>query len=168
MSHDLWHEVQDFLFQEARLIDERRLEEWLDLFTEDATYWMPIRTRQWRSGNSQEFSERGELAYFDEDKSSLAMRVARLGTGSAWAEDPPSRTRHVISNVEMEATSVESEFCVRSAFVIYRTSLEHDVELFVGSREDVLRKAGAAWQIAQRNIFLDQTVLNAKNLSTFF
>ena len=168
MPHELWHEVHDFLSHEARLLDERRLDEWLELFTDDVSYRMPVRSTLRRDDPADETTAEGELAFFDEDKTSLGVRVARLATGMAWAEDPPTRSRHVISNLEVEQKNGSSEVMARCAFLLYRTSLEREVELFVGSREDLLRKVDGGWKIARRTVVLDQTVLGAKNLSSFF
>jgi 3-phenylpropionate/cinnamic acid dioxygenase small subunit len=94
------------------------------------------------------------------------MRVARLDTGMAWAEDPPSRTRHMIGN--LEAKSLENgEVEARTAFLVYRSHLETDHQLLSGYREDVLRKVDGGWRVARRTIVLDANVLLDKNLSVF-
>ena len=109
-----------------------------------------------------------ELALFDEDKTTLAARVARLDTGMAWAEDPPSRTRHMISNVEVEPGESEAEVKVYSNFLVYRSRAETEEDFYVGTRRDVLRRVEGGWKIARRRMVLDQAVLTAKNLSIFF
>jgi 3-phenylpropionate/cinnamic acid dioxygenase small subunit len=86
----------------------------------------------------------------------------------AWAEDPPSRTRHFVSNVEVEPGARDSELKVYSNFIMYRTRGETEQDFYVGSREDVLRQEGGQWKVAYRKIVLDQTVLLAKNVSNFF
>lgn len=168
VSIDLWYEVQQFLFREARLLDERRFDEWLELLADDIFYFMPILQNRYRHEAERESTRVGELGIFDEDRASLANRVARLKTGMAWAEAPPSRTRHYVSNVEVEHTDHEDELLVRSAMLVYRSHLEHDEEFFPGRREDVLRRVDGRWRIARRTITLDQTVLQAKGLSIFF
>lgn len=160
-------EVERFFYREARLLDERRFNEWLDLFTDDARYWMPVRMDK-SSKAPGEFSAPGQLAFFDETKETLDMRVKKLATGMAWAEEPPSRTRHLITNVEIDPGDTESEFKALSNFVLYRTRLENKQDLLVGRREDLLRRENGALKIAQREIFLDQTVVTADNLSIFF
>jgi len=86
----------------------------------------------------------------------------------AWAEDPPSRTRHIVSNVEAEPGANDSELKVYSNFIMYRTRAETEVDFYVGAREDVLRREGGSFKVAYRKIILDQTVLLAKNVSNFF
>jgi biphenyl 2,3-dioxygenase beta subunit len=79
---------------------------------------------------------------------------------------PPSRTRHLISNVRVKKDR-GAELEVHSNFLVYRTRMETDQDLFVGTRHDVLRRAGAGFKIARRTIILDQAVLAAKNISIF-
>ena len=86
----------------------------------------------------------------------------------AWAEDPPSRTRHMISNIEIEPGDVESELRVYSNFIVYRSRAETEQDFYVGARQDVLRRVDGAWKIAHRKLILDQNVLLAKNVSIFF
>jgi 3-phenylpropionate/cinnamic acid dioxygenase small subunit len=109
-----------------------------------------------------------ELALLDEDKTTLAARVARLDTGMAWAEDPPSRTRHLITNVEVELGETEAEITVYSNFLVYRSRAETEEDFYVGARRDVLRRVEGCWKVACRRMVLDQAVLTAKNLSIFF
>ena len=86
----------------------------------------------------------------------------------AWAEEPPSRTRHVVSNVLADWSEAQSEALVSSYFVVYRTRLETKQDLFFGRREDRLRQVDGSWKITRRKILLDQTVLMSDNLSIFF
>ena len=102
----LWLELMPFYIREAWLLDERKLKEWLDLFTEDVLYFMPRRKNVPRREAHRELAPLGDLAILEEDRRYLEMRVARLDTGMAWAEDPPSRTRPLIGN--LEATPLES------------------------------------------------------------
>jgi biphenyl 2,3-dioxygenase beta subunit len=76
--------------------------------------------------------------------------------------------RHLVTNVQVEPSETESEVKVRSNFLVYRTQLEHSQDLFVGTRDDVLRKVNGKWKIARRTILLDQAVLSSANLSVFF
>jgi len=92
--------------------------------------------------------------------------VARLDTGMAWAEDPPSRTRHLIGNLEA-APLDNGEVEAKTAFLVYRSHLETDHQLLSGCREDLLRKVNGAWKVKRRTIVLDANVLLDKNLSVF-
>jgi 3-phenylpropionate/cinnamic acid dioxygenase small subunit len=169
MNGELKYEVEAFLFREARLLDERKFEDWIELFTDDAVYWMPGRTNPWRAqGVEESVNKPGELALFEETKGTLATRVARLRTGLAWAEEPPSRTRHLIANVEVEAGSQPAELVARSNFLVYRAQLERDKDLFVGAREDVLRRVDGNLKIVRRTLLMEDVVLNSGPLSIFF
>ena len=162
----LWFELMQFYIHEAWLLDERRLTEWLDLFTDDVLYFMPRRKNVLRRELHRELTPLGDLAVLEEDKRYLEMRVARLDTGMAWAEDPPSRTRHLIGN--LQATPLDNgEVAARTAFLVYRSHLETDTQLLSGCREDVLRKVSGAWKVARRTIVLDANVFLDKNLSVF-
>ena len=180
MRDEIISEVEQFLYHEARLLDDRKLHEWLDLLTDDIRYWMPVRSNRYPVNSKAisildgsryeegELSKEGELAILDEDKDSLTRRVERLDTGMAWAEDPPSRTRHFVSNVEVEQGANDSELKVYSNFLMYRTRAETEQDFYVGCREDILRKVNGQWKVAYRKMVMDQTVLLAKNISNFF
>ncbi|HEV8247409.1 MAG TPA: 3-phenylpropionate/cinnamic acid dioxygenase subunit beta [Polyangiaceae bacterium] len=162
----LWFELMQFYIREAWLLDERKLKEWLDLFTDDVLYFMPRRKNVLRREQHREVTPLGDLAILEEDKRYLEMRVARLETGMAWAEDPPSRTRHLIGNLEVTRRE-NGEVEARTAFLVYRSHLETDHQVLSGSRGDVLRKVDGAWKVARRTILLDANVLLDKNLSVF-
>jgi 3-phenylpropionate/cinnamic acid dioxygenase small subunit len=168
----LQRELEDFLYGEAELLDTRRFEEWLDLFTEDARYWMPMRRNVPHDDREREFTREGaDVNWFDEGKDTLGRRVAQLRTGIHWAEEPPSRICHMVSNVQILRAApggpTPAEVAVRCRFLVYRNRMETETDVLVGKREDVLRRVDGHWKIARRMIVLDQSVLLAKNL-TFF
>jgi 3-phenylpropionate/cinnamic acid dioxygenase small subunit len=169
----LHREVEDFLSREAELLDERRYEEWLALFTDDARYWMPMRRNVPRDELEREFTREGlDVNWFDEGKETLTRRVQQILTGVHWAEEPPSRTCHMVSNVRVAAArpdgAAPTEVTVLSRFLLYRNRVETETDLLVGKREDVLRRVDGDWRIARRMIVLDQNVLLSKNLTVFF
>jgi 3-phenylpropionate/cinnamic acid dioxygenase small subunit len=171
----LWFELMQFYIREAWLLDERRYKEWLDLFADDVLYFMPRRKNVPRRELHRELTPLGDLAILEEDKRNLEMRVARLDTGMAWAEDPPSRTRHLVTNVVVhhvdpdgQAGVTADDLEVRSAFLVYRNRLEREENVFAGRRVDILRRTDERLLVARRVILLDQSVLQAKNISTFF
>lgn len=160
-------EVERFYTDEAALLDAHEYEEWVKLFSEDTHYFMPIRRTRLRRELTEEFTKPGEMAFFDDDKEILVGRVAKLLTGAAWAEDPPSRTRHLITNVAVRAQHGD-ELEVASNFLLYRTRLKSEETTWIGSRRDLLRPHDGSFLIARRHIFLEQTVLLSANLSNFF
>jgi 3-phenylpropionate/cinnamic acid dioxygenase small subunit len=162
----LWLELMQFYIREAWLLDERKFQEWLGLFTDDVLYFMPRRKNVPRRESHREVTPLGDLALIEDDKRYLEMRVARLETGMAWAEDPPSRTRHLVGNLVAEPLD-SGDVQAKTAFLVYRSHLETDQQLLAGSREDVLRRVDGAWKVAKRTIVLDANVLLDKNLSIF-
>ncbi len=180
MREEIIREVEQFLYKEARLLDNRQFHQWLELLTDDLRYWMPIRSNRYPVNSKaisildgsryeeSEVSSESDLALMDEDKDSLTRRVDRLDSGMAWAEDPPSRTRHIITNIEVEAGDSPDELRAYSNFFMYRTRAETEQDFYVGSRQDMLRRVNGQLRVASREIVLDQTVLLAKNVSNFF
>jgi 3-phenylpropionate/cinnamic acid dioxygenase small subunit len=180
INEDVTREVERFLYREARLLDERRFHEWLELLTDDIRYWMGARNNRYPKTSKaiaildpdryveDDLTKEDELAIFDEDKQTLGARVARLDTGMAWAEDPPSRTRHLLTNIEVEPGDAAQEVKVYANFLVYRSRAETEQDFYVGARRDVLRRVGGDWKIAERKLILDQNVLLAKNVSIFF
>jgi 3-phenylpropionate/cinnamic acid dioxygenase small subunit len=169
----LKEEIEQFLYREAELLDDRRYEEWLALFAEDAQYFMPMRRNVPHDEPEREFTRDGfDVNWFDEGKDTLTRRVKQILTGIHWAEEPPSRICHMISNVQVVTATppgpTSGEVTVKSRFLVYRNRVETETDFLVGKREDLLRRVNGGWQIARRKIILDQNVLLAKNLTVFF
>jgi 3-phenylpropionate/cinnamic acid dioxygenase small subunit len=170
----LQREIEAFYYHEADLLDDRRFEEWLDLLTDDVSYFMPLR-RNVKYGAQQQAENSAEgldAAWFDEGKHTLTQRVAQIKTGIHWAEEPLSRVRHLVTNVQIaEAappTTDAPELDVKSRFLVYRNRIDDETDIFVGQRTDRLRKSDGGWKVARRVILLDQSTLLAKNLTIFF
>jgi 3-phenylpropionate/cinnamic acid dioxygenase small subunit len=169
----LQQEIEEFLYHEADLLDERRYEDWLALLAEDVRYWMPMRRNVKVDDLEREYTREGhDISWFDEGKETLTRRVRQIQTGIHWAEEPVSRISHMVSNLRLlEANpswSEPAEVTTRCRFLIYRNRVETETDFLVGKREDLLRRAGGDWQIAHRKILLDQNVLLSKNLTFFF
>jgi len=126
----------------------------------------PRRKNVLRRELHREVTALGDIAILEEDKGRLEMRVARLETGIAWAEDPPLRRRHIIGNL-VTAPLENGEVEAKTAFLLYRSHLETDHQLLSGSREDALRNVNGGWRVRRRTIVLDANVLLDKNLSVF-
>ena len=159
----LQYEVEQFLYAEAALLDAREYRAWLGLLADDIHYWMPIRRTVTLSDIDLEFTKPGGMAYFDDDRTMLEMRVKKLEAGSAWSEDPPSRSRHFVSNVRILAVEAD-EISVEVCFHLYRTRLNTEVGSWVGRRLDLLRRGmNTGWPSS-----FDQTVIPTTNMSTLF
>jgi len=172
--YELKQEIEEFLYQEADLLDGRRFREWLDLLAEDLVYFMPIRRNvKFGEHDERENTRQGEgISWFDEDKWTVTKRVEQVLTGVHYAEEPLSRVTHLVSNVRLLdiRPSVENphEVTVGCRFLVYQSRVEYENYTFIGRRTDVLRRNGDSWLIARRELILEQNVLLAKNLSILF
>jgi 3-phenylpropionate/cinnamic acid dioxygenase small subunit len=166
LDAEIHWEISQFLYHEAALLDARDFQGWLGLVTDDMQYRMPVRlTRETKDGPDVDQN----ATYFEEDLTTLTVRLARLGTRSAWSEDPPSRTRHFITNVVVSEGDAPNELHVQSnlLFTRNRGGQTQNDEL-TGRRSDILRNIGGVWKLARREVLLDQTVLGTLNLSTIY
>jgi len=170
----LKQDVENFLYMEADLLDQRRFREWLDLLAEDLTYFMPIRHNvKFGQQAERENTRQGEgISWFDEDKWTLTKRVEQILTGVHYAEEPLSRVTHMVSNVlliEVSPTPEDAQqVTVGCRFLVYQNRVEYESNTFIGRRTDTLRRNGSSWLIARREMILEQNVLLAKNLSILF
>jgi p-cumate 2,3-dioxygenase beta subunit len=142
--------IEDFLYEEAALLDEWRLDEWLDLLTEDATYEVP-------ATDAPDGDPRHTLSLIADDKVRIRSRVAQLLGKSAWAENPPSRTRRMISNVRLRRVEGEQLY-VTANFVVYRMRFEH-MDTYVGRYEYTLVQRDGRLKIRARKAILDLEAL---------
>ncbi|MDF3311067.1 3-phenylpropionate/cinnamic acid dioxygenase subunit beta [Rhodococcus sp. T2V] len=157
-------EVQDFYSYEAELLDERCWEEWVDLFAAEAEYTAPIRVT--RKSPAPDIID--ELGHFDDTKASLVLRAKRLRTDVAWAEDPPSHTRRLVTNVRVRPGEQDGTLAVRTNFLLYRSRGDlGQFDLIVGERQDILRREDESWLISKRRIIIDQSSMSTKNLGVF-
>jgi len=165
---DVHFEIEQWLYTEAELLDERRFEDWLQLVAADVRYVVPLRVSRPRKDLGAPPAV--QSAHMEDDKHGLSIRVKRIATGLAWSEDPPSMTRHLISNVRVRPAATSSEFSARSNFLIYVSRLEADHVLFAGERCDTLRRlaAGGSFELAERRVTLDASSLPAINFNIFF
>jgi 3-phenylpropionate/cinnamic acid dioxygenase small subunit len=161
-------EVERFFSAEAELLDERRFDAWLDLLHDDIRYWMPIaRNVRFNQPELEYTREHSDANWFDEGKDILRKRVQQIAGGDHWAEEPRTRTTHLVANVRIEAVD-GADVTAKSRFMVCGYRLEHDVDLFIGKRIDVLRRTDGGLKVLCRTIYLDQSVLLSRNLTTFF
>jgi 3-phenylpropionate/cinnamic acid dioxygenase small subunit len=168
VSPDLQHRVEQFLYAEAQLLDDHQFTQWIKLFTDQAHYWMPTRNTRTNRERASEIAARGEGAHIDDDMVRLRGRVRRSTSGLAWSEEPPSRTRRLLSNVRIQQRDT-GLLDVRLNFWVYRSRLERHQDWFVGERFDVLvpDEGPYGYLIADRKIVLEQATLLAPNISVF-
>jgi 3-phenylpropionate/cinnamic acid dioxygenase small subunit len=166
----LAREVEEFLYREADTIDSRHFEEWLDFFTDDIRYWVPIRRNLPFNQRFVDATDEHQAAWIDDNRMTLVARVYQVLTKIHWAEEPLSRVSHLVTNVfvdRVEQAEKGEEIVVRSKLLVHRSRMEEAGELLVAKREDRIRRTEKGLQICWRKILLDQATLSAKNLSFF-
>jgi p-cumate 2,3-dioxygenase subunit beta len=146
----LHREVEAFIFDEAALLDEWRLEDWLGLFTEDARYLVP-------ATDTPETDPRKALSIIDDDMARLRGRVERLQSRHAHREFPWSRTRRLVTNVRV-TEGAGTDIHVTASFLVYRIRGGH-VDPLIGRYEYKLRRIGKTLKIAHRKAVLDLEAL---------
>ncbi len=157
-------EAHQFLVEEAALLDAADYEGWLGLLTEDVRYLMPVRVTTARGAG---FDSLDDMAHFDENLYSLRKRVQRFATEHAWTEDPPSRTRHHVSNVRTFSAG-DADLLVESALLLFRSRGDtREADLVSAGRTDLLRVTDGGLRLARREITVDESVLRTQNLAVF-
>jgi len=165
-SLDLERSCTQFLYREAELLDETKYEEWLTTcLSEDLEYLIPTRTTRERSSGASEFSD--QSFHIMDTFGSMRVRVNRLLTEHAWAEDPPSRTRRLITNIRVRDLG-HGDVEVKNYLALYRSQWDTtDYALLVGERQDVLRLENGGWRLRRRVVLLAHTILDTANLGVF-
>lgn len=159
-------EVVEFLGDEASLLDDNRLLEWVALMAPDVAYRMPVRVTRMRDDTSSDFSD--GMYHFDETVTTLMVKASRLATtASPWAENPRSRTRRFITNVKVHITDTEEVTATSSLLLVRSRYDEAHLGLLTAERRDVLRRVADGFQIARRTIYVDQSSLGLSNLAIF-
>jgi len=132
----------EFVYDEARLIDDKRFDDWYELFTDDGIYWMPpdASYKTWD----------GQPAIFAEDKNLMTVRMNRVLHPDAWSQRPLWETNHVVSNVVIEKTSAK-EIVVRSRFHLMELRRD-DVRHFAGSYKHHLKKTKSGYAIKLQRV----------------
>ena len=153
-------DITDLLYREAHLLDERRFREWLELFTEDCEYEIPLREHV--QGN---VGPAGHPVVKD-DKTMLLARIRKDETGFSHVEIPVSMTCHLISNIVIDDRP-DGEADVKSSFMVRQARKLRDEAWWVGRRHDRLRKEDGRWMIVRRYVILDSTIL-PRGISIFF
>lgn len=172
--YDIKREIEEFLYDESNLLDERRFNEWIDTLADDLRYFMPMEYNvKFGEHATRELTKREEqMSWFNEGKWSLGKRAEQILTGVHWAEEPLSRVCRLVSNIQLTGIETnaagELEVDVTSRFLIYQNRCEYEQYFFVGDRFDRVRRTEQGWKLAAREIRIHQNVLLAKNLTIFF
>jgi 3-phenylpropionate/cinnamic acid dioxygenase small subunit len=158
----LYIEIQRFLFREASLLDRRDYAAWLALTTDDIHYAVTAAVARDAGAKAVDY------CIIDENRVGLKSRIDQISNPKLTrAENPPSLTRRVVSNIEAYPSSKPGEFAVTSYLLAYRSRPSTpEGGFYVAERQDVLRKAGADWRLARRDVRLDHTMIFDGSLST--
>src|SRR5580658_1454530 len=151
-------EVEDLLYREAALLDEWRLEEWLEILTDDAIYQVP-------STDAPEGDSRNTLYIIADDALRIRSRVKQLLGKSAWAENPHSRTRRMITNVRVLGADGDT-ILVTANFAVHRMRYE-SVDTYVGRYDYRLAHFGNTLKIRERRAILDNEALRPHGKISF-
>jgi len=164
-SAELQFEVESFLYAEARLLEQNRFDEWLELFTDDVRYVMPVREHVEAGAGGTAMPD--TFALYDDDKRSLRLRATRIQTGIAHAEAPNTVTQRLVTNVMIAPEAKDGDLPTSSNFMVYQERRGRHGSTFFGRREDMLRRVDGKLKIAARKIELAQTILPT-TISIFF
>ncbi|MBT2664015.1 aromatic-ring-hydroxylating dioxygenase subunit beta [Bacillus sp. ISL-4] len=158
-------EFEQWLYDEAQLLDNIEFDDWFDLMHSSLRYQMPVRVNK-EGVERPDYST--EMFTFNDDIELLKLRVDRLKTDYAWAEIPPSRTRRFVSNVRVKDFVEGEKAVVKSYLLIYRsrsTDIQHD--LISGERNDEFIFEEGKWKLSKRIFIVDQSTINTRNLAIF-
>jgi ethylbenzene dioxygenase beta subunit len=162
-SIELWFDCYQFLSHEAGLLDDNRMDDWLNLLHPSISYEIPIRLTR-RRGEAPLDSGAWHM---NENLDSLQMRVARLGTKSAWGEDPPSRTRRLIGNLRCAPINESSVSAISNILIYYGRGDEHEHILIAAERHDVLYRVDGYISLIKRDVVLSHATLPVQSIGIF-
>jgi 3-phenylpropionate/cinnamic acid dioxygenase small subunit len=167
MRDPLHFEVVEFLEDEATMLDHNELMSWLQIMAEDVVYRMPVRATRLRDDEGGDFEDR--MFHLDDSLATLSTKAMRLATTpSAWAENPPSRTRRFITNIRVYRTAEPDEYFVTSSILVVRSRYDRaELDLVSAERHDAVRRSDAGFKLAERYIFVDQSTIGTANLAIF-
>lgn len=166
IGSDRYNQVLQHYYNEALLLDHIRLEEWAATLAEDLRYTVPV--RQTRTVRDSGKSVIRSVMHMDENYRSIMGKIMRLIGNSAWAEDPPSRLRRFVSNVQVFETGKADEFRAVSYLLITRNRFDDDFfDLIPCERRDVLRSDASGFKLVNREVLVDQALLGTPNLAIF-
>lgn len=159
----LWATVERIYRHEIRVLQQGDYVTWLDFFAPEFRYRTPVVRNT--DARADMVAPDGELAYYDEDRVTMELRVKKLASSMAWTEIPPSRLRYFVQLLDIEVTG--TEFAAVSNVLLFRTRHEAQENVFYGERSDRFVPVHGAWKIADRTVVLDRGRLGAENMNVF-
>lgn len=161
-------EIEQFYYREARLQNRGDHRQWLDdLVDKEIHYWLPVYEVRYRQDN-RGGPTIGDPAIYNDNWADLDFRIRRMETGMVWMEDPPTRIRHVITNIETYQGATPGSYEVYSNVHVYRNRRQREESTMSAGREDLLRRDGdGKLRLLRRKLDIDQRVVLDKNLNFF-
>lgn len=164
LNDPLFFEAFGFLQDEAELLDNNQFQEWLSYLSDDLIYTMPTRTTHERTAGSG-YSQ--NMFHFEDNYNTINMRVKRLQTEHAWAEDPPSRTRRFVTNVRVTQED-ENKLKIKSYLLLLRNRMnDPNYQILSAERCDCLVRSDSGLKLSKREILVDQSTIGMDNLALF-
>ncbi len=165
LGSEIYNRLLETLYDEAAALDERRFDDWVAMLHPELIYTAPLRLT--RTGPNRDRDVVRVMTHFDDDYASIQMRTGRLSK-SAWAEDPPSRTRRFITNVRIAECEAADDYEVVSYLAVERSRGDNpDNERVTAERRDIWRLTDGAYRLVRREIIVDQSVLSMSNFAIF-
>lgn len=165
LGSEVYNSLLETLYDEAASLDERRFDDWVAYLEQDLNYTAPLRLT--RNGPNKDRDVVRTMKHFDENYGSILMRTGRLSK-SAWAEDPPSRTRRFVTNVRIAECETAGEYEVVSYLYVERSRMDNpENETISAERRDIWRLVDGAYKLTRREIIVDQSTLGMSNFAIF-
>jgi benzoate/toluate 1,2-dioxygenase beta subunit len=139
-------DVEDFLYREARLLDTARFEEWLELFTDDALYWVPA--------GKDNIDPSRHVSIIHDNKAAMAVRIKRLRSGFAFSQDPASRVHRLISNVEFAGSADHPEILDVNCMMLLVELARKRQTIHSARCEFTIDRSDSAWRIRKKKVNL--------------
>ena len=165
LGSEVYNSLLETLYDEAASLDERRFDDWVAYLEQDLNYTAPLRLT--RNGPNKDRDVVRTMKHFDANYGSILMRTGRLSK-SAWAEDPPSRTRRFVTNVRIAECETAGEYEVVSYLYVERSRMDNpENETISAERRDIWRLVAGAYKLTRREIIVDQSTLGMSNFAIF-
>ncbi len=166
VGSEVYNRVVETLYDEAASLDERRFDDWVAMLAQDLIYTAPLRLT--RTGPNRDRDVVRTTSHFDDNYASILQRTGRLSK-SAWAEDPPSRTRRFVTNIRVGEREAAGEYEVVSYLLVKRSRGENPhTEEVSAERRDVWREVQGEYKLVRREIIVDQSTILMSNFAIFF
>lgn len=162
------HEISQWLYREARLLDEEQFRDWLAMLAPEIHYWLPLRENRFRRDRRPEPGPDTSACVYNDDLFDLDLRIRRFETGLVWCEDPAPRLNRMVSNIEVLAQGDDDTLSVYSNVSICRSRRQDEETTFNARRRDRFRRIDGDWKLARRHILVTHHVFLDENVSVFF